>query len=299
MIQHEDESHAEKRGAHLHVFIMIYCFDTSALNCLHDDPECANMTVGLTATNTVWITALNVIEAGITNETVRRISLLKLQKQLGRDIRPLQIPNLLLQECASAFAARQSRKDLSIGKDQNGIWYALSNPEQIDEAARQKLYAWKKELEDNFRTAHERGRPQFQKLFESMERPRNVATLLRHYMQRTDFLYEVTAEIYEIGTRVKLQRDEFSSFFDSAPQWPFFFLGWAYAIYARAIQPANYGRSNAGTIDIWCATYLPSCNVFVTADAAQYKALRLINTFNQRPCRILRYSTLRRSLLIG
>ncbi|MDA8098338.1 MAG: hypothetical protein M0042_01780 [Nitrospiraceae bacterium] len=211
----------------------------------------------------------------------------------------MQIPNLLLQESAFAFAARRSQRNLSIGKDQNGIWYALNNPELIDEAARQELYAWKKELEDNFRIAHERGRPQFQRLFASMERPRNAAALLRHYVQNSDFLYDVTAEMYEIGTGVKLHKDDLFSFFSSAPQWPFFLLGWAYAIYARAIQPQNYGRPNAGTIDIWCATYLPSCDVFVTADVAQYKALRLINTFNQRHCRVLRYSMLRRTLILG
>ena len=279
---------------------MIYYFDTSALNYLHDDPEVANITAGLTATNTIWITSLNVIEAGITNNAERRISLLKLQKQLARDIRPLQLPNLLLRESAVAYATRKDRRDLSIGKNQNGIWIALNNPEKIDDAARQELYRWKKELEDTFKRTHESGRAQFQKLFESKEkRPRNAAALLRHYSLNEGFLFDVTADIYEKATGAKLKREELFSFFRSTPQWPFFFLGWAYAIYARAIQKEKYGGNNAGNVDIWCATYLPSCDIFVTADAAQFRALRLINKFNQRPCKVLRYSELRQQLVIN
>lgn len=240
------------------------------------------------------------IEAGITNNTERRISLLKLQKQLARDIRPLQIPSLLLRECAVAYATRKDRRDLSIGKNQNGIWNALNNPERIDGAAQQELYKWKKELEETFRLTHKRGRIQLAKLFESKEkRPRNAAALLRHYSLNEKFLFDVTADIYETATGAKLKREELFSFFRSTPQWPFFFLGWAYAIYARAIQKKNYGSNNAGNVDIWCATYLPSCDIFVTADAAQFRALRLINIFNQRPCVVLRYSELRTRLIVN
>jgi len=279
---------------------MIYCFDTSALNYLHDDPEVANIIVGLTASNTIWITSLNVIEASITNNTERRISLLKLQKQLARDIRPLQIPSILLRESAVAYATRIDRRDLSIGKNQDGIWNVLNNPEQIDSAAQQGLYNWKKKIEDTFRQTHTRGHVHFQKLFESKEkRPQNAAALLRHYSLNEDFLFDVSADIYETVTGAKLKREELSQFFRSTPHWPFFFLGWAYAIYARAIQKEKYGDNNAGNVDIWCATYLPSCDIFVTADAEQFKALRLINTFNLRPCVVLRYSEFRTRMIVA
>ncbi len=278
---------------------MIYCFDTSALNHLHDDPEAANLTTGLLAANTVWITALNVIEVGITEDAERRNSLLQLQRKLTDDKRPLQIPNRLIRERAAAYAAGLDRAVSSVGKE-DGVWIALSNPQLVNEVSRQELYRWKKELEDDFRQAHEKARPDFQQLFNSgVERPRTAASLLRHYSRSEDFLFELTSGIYEEVTGVKLRREELFQFFRAVPQWPFFCLGWAYAVYARAIRQEKFGRKNAGNIDLWCATYLPSCDVFVTEDFAQYKALRLINTFNQRRTKVLLYSRLRQRLLIS
>ncbi len=278
---------------------MIYCFDTSALNHLHDDTEVTNLTTGLVVTNAIWITALNVIEVGITEDADRRSSLLQLQRKLTDNRRPLQIPNRLIRERAVAYAAGEDRAASSVGEE-DGVWIALRNPQLIDEASRQELYRWKKELEDDFRQAHENARPDFQQLFDSgVVRPRTAASLLRHYIDNKDLLFELTSGIYEEVTGVKLQREKLFQFFRAVPHWPFFFLGWAYSIYARAIRQKNFGRNNAGNVDLWCATYLPSCDVFVTEDVAQYRALRLINKFNRRRTEVLLYSRLRQRLLIN
>lgn len=280
---------------------MIFCFDTSGLNYLHDDAEVEPIVTGLIATNTVWITALNVIEAGITECRDRRTSLLQLQKRLSGGIRPLEIPNRISHNKILAFATGLDRVDLSIGHDHNGIWIALNNPERIDEEMRQELYSWKKELEDVFATTHKSARAEIQELFTSKkeQRPRNATAFLRHYMRNDDLVFEVAAEIYNAVTGTKLHRDKLMSLFQAVPQLLFFLLGWAYAIYRRAILQHNYGSGNAGNIDIWCSIYLPSCDVFVTADEAQFKALRLINKFNQKSCKVYRYSELRKRLLVG
>lgn len=43
---------------------MIYLFDTSGINRLHDDPSRGAIEAGLVSTNEVWISALNVAEVG-------------------------------------------------------------------------------------------------------------------------------------------------------------------------------------------------------------------------------------------
>jgi hypothetical protein len=65
---------------------MDYCFDTSAINRLHDDPDQRAIVVGLLTANRVLITAINVMEAVVTEDPARRISLLLLQKQLATEI---------------------------------------------------------------------------------------------------------------------------------------------------------------------------------------------------------------------
>lgn len=76
-----------------------------------------------------------------------------------------------------------------------------------------------------------------------------------------------------------------------------FLLGYAYAIYQRAIRREGYGRKNPGHLDLWSAVYLPSCNVFVTDDKPQRRALRILNRANPRPSVILSYQDWRRSIL--
>ena len=47
-----------------------------------------------------------------------------------------------------------------------------------------------------------------------------------------------------------------------------FLMGYACAIYQRAVQSQGYGhKSNPGHLDLWSATYLPICDVFVTRDS--------------------------------
>ncbi len=46
---------------------MDYCFDTSAINQLHDDPHRHEIVAGLVAANRVLISELNLIEVMTTN----------------------------------------------------------------------------------------------------------------------------------------------------------------------------------------------------------------------------------------
>jgi hypothetical protein len=49
---------------------MDYCFDTSAINRLHDDPDQIAVVSGLNATNQVFVTALSIREAVATREFI-------------------------------------------------------------------------------------------------------------------------------------------------------------------------------------------------------------------------------------
>ena len=67
------------------------------------------------------------------------------------------------------------------------------------------------------------------------------------------------------------------------PQWPLYLAGWGHEMFARAIRSSNYGiRGKPGTLDLWCAIYLPICDRFVTNDDGQYRALRVLNVLNKR-----------------
>ena len=281
---------------------MIYCFDTSAINRIHDDPVREPIARGLTATCAVYVSALNIIEACGTRDPLRRGSLISLQKRLSDTRRPLATPNELLQELAIAHAHHRPDAQISITDKQEGIWITLNDPSQIDDAARQEALEWKHSLEAPFREVHEKARFDFQNLFRKHKLPRlrTASGLIRHYCSSEDLLFQVVGDLYLRTTGSTLVAARIRQFLSEVPQWKLYLLGWAHAVFSRAIREQGYGAGrHAGTIDLSCAAYLPSCDWFVTDDNAQRRALRIINTFNSRRTRIISYDEMRKRLLLG
>lgn len=281
----------------------IYCFDTSAINSLHDDVERENIVQGLLATNRTYVTALNIIEACGTESQDRRRSLISLLRKLSGRYRPLAFPNKILQTFAIAHAKGDDQAVITITKQQDGIWVALNKPFEVDEGIRQEAFKWKSEIEKHFRAAHRKARKPFEKLFKTGSSPRirKVSTLIRYYMENPEFLYHnVVGPIYMRSTAVELPFVSSREFLSNMPTWQLFLIGWAHAIFNQAIKENGYSpKKNPGSIDLWCAVYLCFCDFFITNDRAQHQALRLVNTFNPRKTRIFSYQNFRKRLLIG
>lgn len=281
---------------------MIDCFDTSAVNRLHDDPERIAIVRGLLSMSVVRVTALNVIEVGGTADAERRESLLRLLGELAPGVRPLASPTALVRILAKAHADGNDRPIISLPDEENGIWAGLNNPEGHNEETRQEVLRWKQELEGPFRKAHETARPVLREFFTSREaRPEAPSDVIRHYCNSEDFLHEIVAPLYLRATGHQLERAALRDFFSQIRSWPLYFSGWAYAIYERAIQDSGYGhKGKAGTVDLSCAVYLPFCDRFLTDDVGQRKALRLVNVHNSREprTRVLSYEDFRRRLLV-
>ncbi len=55
---------------------MILCFDTSGINALLDDPDHDEKTATILSKHTVYVSGLNVIEAGMTSDASRRVELI-------------------------------------------------------------------------------------------------------------------------------------------------------------------------------------------------------------------------------
>jgi hypothetical protein len=281
-----------------------YCFDTSAINRLHDEPDRTIIVKGLIATTVVRVTALNVIEVSGTADVARRTSLLGLLSDLADGVRPLSAPNVLLQTLAKAFADKNDRPVITLTEEEEGVWLALNNRDSHNEETRQEVFRWKQDLEKPFKESHMEARPEFQELFATgkASRPRVPSDLFRHYCEDDTFLYDVVSPLYAQSTGVELKRQELREFLAQIPQWPLYFLGWAYAIFERDIQQIGYGhKGKAGTVDLWCALYLPHCDCFVTDDVGQRKSLRILNVYNPRKpkTRVISYEDFKARLLLN
>jgi hypothetical protein len=58
-------------------------------------------------------------------------------------------------------------------------------------------------------------------------------------------------------------------------------------------------KGKPGAADLWFAVFFPDCDVFVTHDQGQRRALRFLNVLKPRRARIMSYSELRMTLLVS
>jgi hypothetical protein len=278
---------------------MVFLFDTSALNKLHDDPDGGAIVSGLLATNRIGVSALNVVEAGRTASVTHRQSLLRLLKQMTGNDRPFEMPNVLVRRAMVAYSRRSQILNYSINSDADALWQVLINPELLDEPTRLGLDDHHRSLEEDFLRCHRAARPHFQRLFQpGATIPRRAPFLLRGYMSRPDFLREVVDQLYIGAVGETITVDRLPELFGVVPEVAGFLLAWGHSVHQRAVARESYGSNNAGIVDLWFATYLPRVDRFVTADDKQYRALRLVARIVAKRCSVIRYETFLRRMLV-
>lgn len=280
---------------------MIYCFDTSAINRLLDDPERDPIIGATLSVGSFRVTAYNILEAAKTRDANRRSRLIDLLRRLSDGKRPLDRPNTILLTYAEAHAARAAAVRVNADENLEGLWIALNQPDLLDQEAREEVLAWAAEWEDDFSEAVAGDREQFQSLFRKarLDRPKATASTLRAYLSKKDECRSLISDVYKRHTRKPLTDSEYRVLVRE-PVWPLYFLGYAYAVHQRGIQEQNFSeRRNAGAIDIGQAVYLTLCDRFVTDDRAQYRGLRLLNVLNsKRRTHVMRYDTFRSRLFV-
>jgi hypothetical protein len=275
-----------------------HILDTSAWNALFDDPD-RDLLIEAALSRAIFPTCIAITEVAAIEDTARRIDILRLMKTLGRDNRPIASPNQLIIMACEGYSKRAAMITLNAGSDAEGAWIALSDPTQVDESAQGLAIDFNAERENVMRTFTEGLRRGLQSVFVAgTQRPRSFGSLIRHYSRDDSFLYEVINPIYERATGAALPRAELWPLLNSFYGWRMFLVGYACAIYQRAVQGQGYGhKTNPGHLDLWSATYLPICDVFVTRDRHQRRALKILNKANPRPTQILSYAQWRQTLL--
>jgi hypothetical protein len=278
---------------------LIYCFDTSAINRLLDDPEREPIIKATLNVGSFRMTAYNVIEAAKTTDANRRSRLIELMRRLANGKRPLDRPNTILLTYAEAHAAHADAARVNADQNLEGLWIALNEPDLLDQEAKEEVLSWTKKLEDDFSEIVAGDRDQFQSLFRKVphERPKAIAATLRAYLSEKDECCSLIRDVYKRQTQKQLTDSEYGVLVRE-PVWPLYFLGYAYAAHHRGIKGQHFAKKhNAGAIDLGQAVYLTLCDRFVTDDRAQYRGLRLLNVLNnKRRTQVLQYDTFRSRL---
>jgi hypothetical protein len=128
--------------------LLRYCFDTSALNKLHDHRDAANIGKALIKVASVRVTALNIIEVCKTRDPNRRISLLKFLRILTDGKEPLGVPNAILRDLCVCYRDKLPSTTVTIDQTARGLWYLLQNPDLAGDEAKLELGEWTAQIEE-------------------------------------------------------------------------------------------------------------------------------------------------------
>jgi hypothetical protein len=285
------------------------CFDTSAFNALCDDPDASRLSQGIRKSHRILISSVNIVEVVGTPDQNRRRALIECMRSVWDETRPLVMPNKLIGRATRAFVRPRAKVMLTITSEDAPFWQLLNHPEDAGAAEQAEALAWKDSLEVPFKEAHREGRPSFQELFERdpSSRPRSVSDLIRSFADRSKgggAMYDVVRQIFKKETGTFLSRDAMWRLFLMVPHWPLYLAGWGHEMFTRAMRLSHYGpKGKPGSLDLWCAVYLPHCDEMVTNDKGQYRALRLLNVLSKRVppgvsrTRVLTYQRFRREII--
>jgi predicted nucleic acid-binding protein len=273
-----------------------YCFDTSAINQLHDDGDREAILAGLKAAHSTYITSINIAEILANKGEDRRRSLLILASRLVGDNNILVFPNDLLQARMKDYAAGLARRgvDELVGRGTFRDFF------EMDEKNRVEFLWWKESMDKSFDGFRE-ARPKYDEVFaKGTDRPDSLSDLIRNHFSEEAFLHSIVSDLYERTAGKKIEPNEVQALFDAIPELPLFLLGMANAILERSMRTEGYRpKGKVGACDLWSAAYLMQCDCFVTFDTDQYKNFRRLYVINPRKTRTVLYSHFKKRMLVG
>ena len=277
-----------------HPFVV--SFDTSGIDRLERElpGDRDALLAGLKTLGFVRVTGLNVAESlSIVGE--HRPRRMKLIAALTGEFNPLQPPNELLADIARSYHARKG--SVTLGDD--ACWIAIKDHTAVSDDMAADSFQWHQDREDWFGGMHRELREAYAPVFKKYQndRPRSASFMVRYFIERAPQYWDMLLiPIYERQTGYRPSHEEFERFLKRVPSWKMFWFARIYALYRRAIRPKGYGKKNAGINDLDTAIYLPFCDWFVTNDARQRRALRVVNAVNPRGTKIMSYDALRARL---
>ena len=230
----------------------------------------------------------------------RRKGLLSFLYRLAADVRPLEVPNEHLINLAKGYHNGDSSGTASVGQKTEALWHILQAPGLLVKHGPEYFTAWSGENEDGLLEAHAEARPHLQRIYSGGAiRPTSAAKCIKAFLADRRELTDFLSPMYEYSTGTPIEGNAIEKFLDAVPAWKLYICGWIHSAYRRAVQTENWGkRTNPGIMDLLCAVYLPLCEVFVTHDTAQRRALRLLACLSPNRPRVQSWVDFRRRLRV-
>lgn len=280
---------------------MIVYFDTSAVNALYDDPEQRRIVDAIRARGVLRPSEVNVMEVIQTASTDRRHGLLRLLGVLNDGSLPFALPTLILRRIAAAHASNQPGISTEVDRASKDVVRALRSPELVDDYSRDVGLRWSAHVNNEFDSIAVSMREAAQSARPSGNEPwfRSASATIRFLMISPGLQFQkFTTLMYSIETGRPPSVEDVRAV-SCHPAWQLFFAASAFAMQRRSMRAERYGKAqSAGGADLGQCVYLAFCDIFVTQDKNQLRALRLLNVLNRsNETKVMSYRLFRDLLL--
>lgn len=278
---------------------MTYCFDTSGINELLDDKRITSIVSKLMQASTTYVSALNIWEAGRTKSLERRSRLMNLLSSLASGCPPLDIPPDIVRRAFEAYISGNRTINIYAGDNRRDIVLILADPSLLSEEHLTMFNDEHDELESSFLEMHRSARPHMQACMDNPKVDTPTPHEFVNHMLSENGIYQgyVNSIIHGVSPSYEpLSYDDSIALSSSYPEVLYFFVAWMYATYKRGLAQTNYGKNNAGNVDIWFSVYLPHLDYFITHDIPQYEAMSFISHLTDSSCAVLKYRTFREQI---
>src|SRR6266436_3998255 len=266
-------------------------FDTSGVNALADSPDCAALLAGIRSGYFTRLTFPSVAEPLATSDPVRRNRLFDVLNALQLNGECVEAHNWILTELVQKHAKNTGVKwdSLDIRFAQCEIEIARQEYSE-NESKDERKFAM--ETEEQFTKAFAETRPRLEAVFdEGTERPTSADELLMHLNGVGGAFWIMAANLYERAAGIRPTEERIRAFAEECPPFFALLLGLVHAQFEWSIieKPIKKNK-RIGKTDLFCAIYLPYCDLYITDDDEQRRCLTEIAAVAKLPVEILSFS---------
>ncbi|MHB8502479.1 MAG: hypothetical protein ACYDHE_16230 [Candidatus Acidiferrales bacterium] len=147
------------------------------------------------------------------------------------------------------------------------------------------------ETEEQFTKIFADTRPRFEKVFEEgTERPTNADELLTHLNGVGGAFWIMAANLYERAADVRPAEEQICAFAEDCPPFLALMLGLVHEQFEWSIRKNPIKKAKRiGMTDLFCAIYLPYCDLYITDDDEQRRCLAEIAVAAKLPVEVLSF----------
>jgi hypothetical protein len=283
----------------------IVAFDTSAINQLSDDPDCAALLPRIRAGFHVRLSATGVGELIATPDAPRRSKLVALCKQLLHSADCIHNAYHLLQMLIREFEGSEDFDWQLVDVRFQQAEDDLRSGGTFNDSESQSVREENREAKRKFEEFYKRFNPLYRQAFaqRGATRPANLSESVDR-LRKTGSFAKMASVLYAYISDRDPRRDPppalaVERFLRSCPPFHAYLLGLCAARYARNLKPSQGRSMKAGALDTSMAACLPYCHVFVTNDRGMENCFKEIGVTARLPAEVVPYDCFRQRLVLG